>query len=267
VESVHNQTYKKIEHIIVDGASRDGTLDLIKEYATKGWIKYLSEPDNGIYDAMNKGTELGKGKYIAFLNSDDHYHDKIGVATSVSALEKSNAAFSYAPAIVKFEDGRLFKEHPICSPKIHNVFFTMPFCHQTMFTRRDIMIKESMFDTNYKTAADYDLVVRLCLKKYKSVFVNNTFVTFLFAGVSSKEQGNSLKETIEIWRKSYKELCPMTDGVLEAMRKNIYTGNYYNGVPHELVKQLKKFKPYFNYREHLKGLTKKMAYLWLDKFR
>jgi len=60
LESVHNGTYKNVEHIVIDGASKDGTLDLIKEYANKGWVKYISEPDSGIYDAMNKGvrTEL-----------------------------------------------------------------------------------------------------------------------------------------------------------------------------------------------------------------
>ena len=99
LESVHNQTYENIEHIVVDGASVDGTAELIKEYADKGWIKYISEPDKGIYEAMNKGVKMADGKYITFLNSDDYYNEKTGVEISVKALEESGADFSYAPVV------------------------------------------------------------------------------------------------------------------------------------------------------------------------
>ena len=68
LESVHKQLYQNIEHIVIDGASNDGTIDLLEEYNKKGWIKYYSEPDTGIYDAMNKGIEKATGKYIVFLN-------------------------------------------------------------------------------------------------------------------------------------------------------------------------------------------------------
>ena len=68
VESIHNQTYKNIEHLVIDGASKDGTIDLIKEYADKGWIKYVSEPDKGMCDAMNKGIKIATGEYVAILN-------------------------------------------------------------------------------------------------------------------------------------------------------------------------------------------------------
>ncbi len=105
LKSVHDQTYGNIEHIIVDGASNDGTLDLIKEYADKGWIRYISEKDAGIYDAMNKGIREAKGKYLALLNSDDFYHNKQAVEKSVEALEKNNADFSYADAIKQTEEG------------------------------------------------------------------------------------------------------------------------------------------------------------------
>lgn len=88
VESVHNQTYKNIEHIIIDGASNDGSLDLIKEYEDKGWIKCYSEPDKGIFDAMNKGIRLAKGVYVNFLNTDDYFHDINGVENSVKKVNR-----------------------------------------------------------------------------------------------------------------------------------------------------------------------------------
>ena len=65
---MHNQNYENVEHIIIDGASNDGTLELLKEYEDKGWIKVYSEPDDGVYYAMNKGIDKANGKYIAFLN-------------------------------------------------------------------------------------------------------------------------------------------------------------------------------------------------------
>jgi glycosyltransferase involved in cell wall biosynthesis len=257
VESVHGQTYGGIEHIIVDGASNDGTLDLIKEYADKGWISYVSEPDAGIYDAFNKGVKLAKGKYVAFLNSDDNYHDKEGVERSVEVLEDSGADFSYAPAVIKFEDGTLFSDHPQCNPKISNVFFTMPFCHQTMFTKREVILKEDMFDASYKSAADYDFVVKLCLKGCKSVFLKRAFVTYQFAGVSSTAQENSLNETADIWRRRYGTLYPINSEIVEAMRKNIYTGNYHDGIPRGLAKKFREFEPYFNYEEYSRNFKSK----------
>jgi len=257
LESVHDQSYENIEHIVVDGASTDGTLDLIKEYTNKGWVTYVSEPDKGIYDAMNKGIKMAKGEYVAFLNSDDYYHDKKGVETSIELLEKSNADFSYAPVIIKFEDGTLFGNHPQCNPKISNVFFTMPFCHQTMFAKREVMIKEDMFDTDYKSAADYDFVIRLCLKKYKSVFVEKSFVTYQFAGVSSTAQENSLNETAAIWRKRYGKIFPITDDIINSMKKNIYTGNYYDGIPLKLAKKFREFYPYFDFEGYQKIFNSK----------
>lgn len=73
LESVHNQHYSNIEHIVIDGASNDGTLSLLREYESQGWIKLFSEPDAGIYDAMNKGILKASGKYISILNSDDFF--------------------------------------------------------------------------------------------------------------------------------------------------------------------------------------------------
>lgn len=73
LESVHNQHYSNIEHIVIDGASDDGTLPLLKKYESLGWIKLFSEPDTGIYDAMNKGILKANGKYVSILNSDDFF--------------------------------------------------------------------------------------------------------------------------------------------------------------------------------------------------
>lgn len=95
IESVHNQTYQNIEHLIIDGASTDGTLELLQKYEKKGWIKCYSEPDEGMCDAMNKGIRKASGEYVAILNSDDFY-TKNAIELSVKALLENNADYSYA---------------------------------------------------------------------------------------------------------------------------------------------------------------------------
>ncbi|MDR1561321.1 MAG: glycosyltransferase [Holosporaceae bacterium] len=205
VESVCKQTYPNIEHIIIDGVSTDGTLKLLKEYAKKGWITYYSEPDTGIYDAMNKGILRSTGKYIAFLNSDDYYCDNYGIEKSVEILENSQVEFSYASAYV------LHNAEIVCSicPKIENFFVQMPFCHQTVLMKKDILIKEGMFDTSFVSASDYDLVVRMILKGYKSVHVSNFLVVFRHGGYSTNGPQNILlsqKEQHRVWNKYFPDM-------------------------------------------------------------
>ncbi len=105
IESVHNQTYKHIEHIVIDGGSTDGTLELLEEYAKKGWLKYYSEPDKGIYDAMNKGILKAKGKYVAFINSDDKYFDNNALEYLCETAEKEDAAWVYGHSLFYSEKG------------------------------------------------------------------------------------------------------------------------------------------------------------------
>ena len=93
IESVQNQDYENFEHIIIDGASSDGTLELLQSYPH---LKVFSEPDNGVYDAFNKGVKRANGKYIVFVNSDDYFSTNKAISLSVDALEKENADYSYA---------------------------------------------------------------------------------------------------------------------------------------------------------------------------
>ena len=192
LESVHNQTYQNIEHIIIDGASNDGTLDLIKEYEDKGWIKCYSEPDKGIYDAMNKGIDKASGEYIAFLNSDDFLHDPRGVEESVKALVENNADFSYAPCNFLDSDEQI---KYVYDSLIGIFYFKMPFCHQTMFTKREKMLTLGKFDLKYKSAADYDFIIRLILSGAKGIEVPLNFTSFRMTGFSGTQSDLSVEET------------------------------------------------------------------------
>ena len=198
--SVHQQTYPDIEHLVIDGGSQDGTRELLETYAAKGWLRFISEPDDGIYDAMNKGIREAKGKYIAFLNSDDYWHSPQGVEASVKALEEQGAAFSYAARNRINEEGLfLFREEA----SVGAFMFLMPFCHQTMFTRKDILLKYNGFDQHhYRSSADYDLVMRLILGGEKCVYVPHNFTTFRSGGFSEAPGGGNTRDETYLVRQS-----------------------------------------------------------------
>lgn len=175
INCVFNQTYKNIEHIIIDGASNDGTLEIFKDYPH---LKVFSEPDSGVYDAMNKGVKHANGKYIVFLNSDDFWHDNRAVEVSVKALEENNADFSYAPCKYLNEDDEFIG---YLYPTIESFFVRMPFCHQTMFTKTNLV----KFDTKYNSSGDFDFVLKLILSGAKGVFVPLNFTSYRWIGISS----------------------------------------------------------------------------------
>lgn len=183
VESVHAQDYPNIEHLVIDGASSDGTLDIIREYEQKGWLSCYSEPDKGIYDAMNKGIRLAKGKYIAFLNSDDLWHGSDGVSKTVDILEVARGDMSCGPAKIVTEEG-VFMHYWGAMPAIF--FSRITFNHQTSFARTELMRELGGFDSErYRIVADYDFITRALMRGAKPVYVPNCFTTFKMGGISS----------------------------------------------------------------------------------
>ncbi len=211
VESVHAQSYGEVEHLIIDGASTDGTRDLIAEYEAKGWLRCLSEPDTGIYNAMNKGLQLARGKYIAFLNSDDLWHSPQAVAASVRVLEETQAAFSYAPYTVINEAGKSLN---ILEPRLHTFVSGMPIGHPTMFSRTELLRELGGYDEqNYRLIADYDLVTRLLLQGHIGAYVPHNFASFRLGGISvQKDQASRLsQEHALLYRKNYAPLLGLTE--------------------------------------------------------
>lgn len=203
VESVHNQTYQNIEHIVIDGASNDGTVKLLETYARRGWIKYYSEKDNGIYDAMNKGLRLATGDYIAFLNSDDYYHDKKGIRELAKFLAKNPVDFCYSRCRYVKENGDYFG---MLVHKAGSWFVHMPFSHQTLFVKTDLMRQMGGFDEAYKSAADYEFIVRLFMSGAKSSEFFYSFVSYRTGGFSEKQVDISRQECIRCFEKNFKPL-------------------------------------------------------------
>lgn len=184
IESVYNQSYPAIEHIIIDGASTDGTLELLEKYAEKFTLKIYSEPDKGVYDAMNKGLWKANGQYINFLNSDDCFHNPDGISKSIEKLVETNADYSFGDAKVIKRSGKSI----YWAGNIQNLAFgTTHYCHQTMLVNTEVLRSIGGFNLAYKVAADSDVMIRLLAQKYKHVKVPVCFVTYRIGGLSLQQ--------------------------------------------------------------------------------
>ena len=193
VESVRMQDYPSIEHLIIDGASTDGTVELLQELG----VNYVSEPDTGVYNAFNKGIKKARGNHIAFLNSDDFYTRSDTVSLSVVALEKSQADFSYASIRVIDEEKGTEKD---VEPHWGNCLIGLPFCHQTMFSTKKMMTELGGFDENFRIIADFDLFQKALLANYRAIEVKNTIAAFRLGGISSTS--SLVSEAAKIFEKN-----------------------------------------------------------------
>ena len=188
-QSVANQTYPNIKHLIINKASNDGTIECVKQAEKSAnpnhKFRYISEPDTGIYNVFNKGIRIAKGEYILFMGSDDKFLDKNAVTLLVEALENKNADFSCANAVILKANGRKIKK--IANLNIYP--FSVPFCHQTMLTKKSLFFdpKYGFFDEQLCVCADGKFILKLLLDKKKGVIVNKDLILFRAIGNSIKE--------------------------------------------------------------------------------
>lgn len=157
ISSVINQTYKNIEYIIIDGNSKDGTIDIIKEY-TDRVSKFVSEPDKGIYDAMNKGLIMASGDYVIFMNSGDIFINEFVLEGVMNGL-KGFPDIIYGHTISKYKNGRL---RQALSPFFESKAYcpSVGICHQSVFVKT-IKAKDVLFDLSYKVCADHKMLYEL----------------------------------------------------------------------------------------------------------
>lgn len=210
--SVQMQANVRAEHLIVDGASDDGTLELIGTLPSDRIPRVVSSArDSGIYDAMNRGFRLARGKYVIFLNSDDYYCDPQGLAECARALDVSGAVFSYAPTIVRTERNGHVVDMTTKMPDVRRIFLHMSFSHQSMMVRRDAALAIGGFDVRYRCAADYDFVLRLVFSGAKACEVTRRFVVFRSGGFSGLNRELARQENGLIFSRLY---SPYMDGGL-----------------------------------------------------
>lgn len=198
IESVLNQNFKNFEYIIIDGGSNDGTLEILKKYNNK--IDYwLSERDNGIYDAFNKGMELSKGEYLGIINSDDTYRSN--ALDIISKYTNKNENIDFIFGSVQKRWGLLSGYKP------WKIFFTWGFytSHSTgFFIKSSSAKKVGFYSLKYKYHSDYDYFFRMIVKKkLKGMATSKSEITgdFRSGGFSSKMKfKDSLKEDFKIRR-------------------------------------------------------------------
>ncbi len=213
ISLIDRQTYPKIEHIIVDNASNDGTAELLKNYKNKGYLNFYSEKDTGKFAAYNKGIMRAKGKYISFVSCDDFYHDITAITDVVNLMEAEQADFCFSPAYCRHPEDFVF----LFEPAIYNVFQVMPCARQGMFFKKTMLEKERYFDEKFKTMADFDLIIRIMMKKYKGIYFPNNFMTYKLGEKAYTNQEKCLEETKLVYLKNYRSLYPLNNETLDYM--------------------------------------------------
>lgn len=199
IQSIINQTYPNIEYIVIDGGSKDGTIDIIKKYAAH--IDYwVSEPDKGVYDAMNKGIDKATGKWINFMNAGDYYYSNTVLLNLFNKNIPEDVMVYYGDTIKRYDFGDIL----LSKNKKRNNDPIMPFCHQSVFVKIEILQKYK-FDIQYQILADRDLFYRI--KKDGNIYKNSSIIVSVFDaqyGLSSIHRMKAALECLKIYHKEQK---------------------------------------------------------------
>lgn len=204
IESVLAQDYPDIEYIIVDGLSNDGSMDVINQY--KGKVaKIVSERDHGMYEAINKGIRLATGDIIGLVHSDDFLYDNHVISDIVKEFEETNADFVYGDGVfVNAADINKPVRNWIGGPyyrwKVACGWLPL---HPTCYIRRDVMMREGLYDESFKIAADTDLLVRyLYMARLKVVYLKRKIIRMRMGGLSTDSEKRRLmwNEDIRLYK-------------------------------------------------------------------
>lgn len=211
LKSILHQTYSNIECVIVDGLSKDATVARVAAFNDQRITVYC-EPDNGIYDAMNKGQQLATGEYIMFINAGDELYDNNTIAMVLSTA--INADVYYGNTAVVDDAGRILGERRLSPPEQLNwrsLRHGMCVSHQSIMARRSLAPE---YDLDFKISADIDWTIRL-LKNAQQVVNCHQYVSkFLEGGVSTSRRKQGLKERFQIMIRHY--------GILSTIMSHIY---------------------------------------------
>ncbi len=205
LDSVCTQTYKDIEHLIIDGASKDETVQMAESYKAQVPYKVVirSEPDQGLYDAMNKGLHKATGDYLIFLNAGDALHANDTLET-VSQLSSNSPAVIYGDTSIVDSEGRFLHLRRLRPPKQltwKSFKQGMLVCHQAFYVRTDIAQQED-YDLLYRHSADVDWCIRVMkraeLQHLPLVNTNAILADFMEGGNTTQNHRASLKERYQV---------------------------------------------------------------------
>jgi len=198
LNSVARQSYKNIEHIIIDNCSTDGTLELASSY--EHIFRIISEKDKGIYDAMNKGIANATGDIIGILNSDDYLANEHTIANIVSEFKTTNAQAIYGNLIyVDNKHPEKIKRVWISGgydPKLFYSGWMLP--HPTFYVKREVYEQYGLYNDSFKYAADYEMILRLLLKHKINISPMREVIVYMRAGgAGNKDIGTRIKVNLE----------------------------------------------------------------------
>lgn len=217
LNSVASQSYACLEHVIIDGCSNDGTFSLIQRYVEQEHpypIRVVREPDDGLYDAMNKGVRQCAGDYVVFLNAGDTFHEDKTLDAVVSCMDWGKGDFRstavcYGETDIVDEKGRFLRHRRLRTPQRltwKSFQQGMLVCHQSFYVRRDIAASVC-YDMQYRFSADVDWCIRVLKiverRHLQVVNVQRTLTDYLSAGMTTQHHMASLRERWQVMRKHY----------------------------------------------------------------
>ena len=219
LDSISNQSYRDIEHLIIDGASKDDTLRMVEAYEQQASYAVIiqSEPDKGIYDAMNKGLRMATGDYIVFMNAGDTFHDERTLERVLGeGMREEEPAVLYGDTDIVDSEGRFLRKRHLSVPD-HLTWRSfrqgMLVCHQAFYARLDIA-RDIPYDLQYRHSADVDWCIRVMKEAERRhlplVRVPGVVADFLDGGDTTQNHRASLKERFTVMRHHYGLLTTLT---------------------------------------------------------
>ena len=196
IDSVFNQDFNEYEYLIIDGGSTDNTISIIEDNIKKfeGRLRYISESDNGLYDAMNKGIKLAKGKYIGIINGDDYYNENI-FENVIKLFELDDTDIIYSDLLF-VNSGYIDYKKPLVGNH-NNLKHRMSVNHPTCFVKKSVYDKYGDFNIEYKIAADYEIMVRFYMMGCKFIKYPEVLAIMETGGLSSNNS-KSISEKYKI---------------------------------------------------------------------
>jgi len=201
IESVLKQTYTNIEYIIIDGLSSDNTVNIIRQYEPKfkNRLKWISEKDQGLYDAMNKGFRMATGDVIGIINSDDLFAEVTAIEKIMNCFEshlEADAVYANLYYVSQNNTSKIVRNW-ICGKQRSFKYGWHP-AHPTFYVKKEIYRKYGLFDLNFKFAADFELMLRLIEKHHINlIYLREALVKMRLGGKTSKNLANIRKGNIE----------------------------------------------------------------------
>lgn len=234
LKSILSQSYQNIELIIIDGKSSDNTIDIIKKYQD-GISTLISEKDEGIYDAMNKGIDLATGEFIIYMNAGDTFYDDTVVSSIAKTItDVPDCVVGYGSTLIHYP----FGDYIVDPDSPSELERCMPFCHQSVFVKADV-IKKFKFQNNLKIAGDHNQLLRI-FRNFPDRFLRYNGVVSVYEAIT----GVSARHTLQGYKES-KKFATTPDSLFRKIRIGMRTV-----LPNTILNPFFRVFFYFNPRYH-----------------